>query len=74
MELVVISRGGGGGGGVICYNWMKFRSKPFSLPNVIASSSWFGHKHSTVTVYKMKNKTSFEIRARLSECFSFTDI
>ena len=42
---------------------MKFRSNLFSLSKVIESSSWFSHIHSTLTVCKMKNKTSFEIRA-----------
>ena len=47
-------------GGVIFYNRMKFRFNPFSLSKVIESSSWFSYIHSTVTVCKMKNKTSFK--------------
>ena len=39
---------------------MKFRSNLFSLSKVIESSSWFSHIHSTLTVRKMKNKTSFK--------------
>ena len=42
---------------------MKFQSNPFSLSKVIESLGWFSHIHSTLTVCKMKNKTSFEIRA-----------
>ena len=52
-------------GGVIFYNRMKFRSNPFSLSKVNESSSRFGHIHSTVTVCKMKNETSFKIKTFL---------
>ena len=34
----------------------------------IESSSWFGDIYSTLTVCKMKNETSFEIRAYIKGC------
>ena len=45
---------------------MKFRYNLFTLS--IESSSWFGHILSTLTVYKMENETSFEIRAYIKRC------
>ena len=47
---------------------MKFWSNLFSLSKITESSSWFSHKHSTLTVCKMKNETSFEIRAYIKGC------
>ena len=46
---------------------MKFRSNLFSLSKVIESLSCFSHIHSTLTVCKMKRKTSFEIRAYIKD-------
>ena len=50
METAVISWG------MIFYNRIKFQSNPFSLSKVI-------HSGLTIRVCKMKNETSFEIRA-----------
>ena len=45
------------------YNRMKFWSDLFCLSKVIESSSWFVIYTQTFFVCKMKNETSFEIRA-----------
>ena len=47
---------------------MKFQSNQFSFSKVIESSSWFGDIYSTLPVCKMKNETSFEIRAYIKGC------
>ena len=46
---------------------MTFRSNPFSLSKVIENSSWLSQIQSTLTLCKMKNETSFEIKAYLKD-------
>ena len=62
-----MGRGGEGGGEgegglVIFYNRMKFRSNPFSLSNVIESSSWFSHIHSKVKAHYEKRRPATGLR------------
>ena len=62
METAVISRGGVGCGVIFYNSRMKFRSNPFSLSNVIESSSWFSHIHSKVKAHNEKRRAATGLR------------
>ena len=44
------------------YNMMKFRSNPFSILEVIESSSWLSHTHSKVKTHYEKHRSATGLR------------